>query len=66
VNTGLKGCGARADIKDVLTLFGNDPRLRGDSDPLQNLCGSDLATFIIGERGTRLCQLCCIKFGLIW
>jgi hypothetical protein len=66
VNTGLKGCGERADTKDVIDLYGDDPKLRGDSDPRQNLCGSGFNTLTLGKRVIGLCETCCVKLGLIW
>jgi len=56
--TKLKGCGKWADTNDVIDSLGRDLKLRGDSDPLQNVCGTDFSTFILGEHGIRLCQAC--------
>jgi hypothetical protein len=66
VHTRLKGCEKWADTKDYIHFSGRDPELLGDSDPSQNVCGTDFNTFILGERGIRLCQDCRVKIGLIW
>jgi len=52
--------------KDVIDFPGRNPRLRGDSYPPQNVCVTDFKTFTPGESGIRLCQICCVKHGLIW
>ncbi len=62
----IKGCGERADTKDAIDFSGHDPKLRGDSDPTQNVCGTGFDTFILGKRVIRLCKACCVKLGLIW
>jgi len=66
VNAGLKGCGKRADTMDVTHLRGYDPKLRGDSDPRENVCGSGFPTFYLGKDVIRLCQACRVKLGLTW
>jgi len=66
VNTGLQGCGQRADTMDVMHLRGHHPKLRGDSDPRENVCGSGFPTFFLGKDVIRLCQACRLKHGLIW
>jgi hypothetical protein len=66
MHTKRKGCGKLADTNDVIDFPGRPTKLRGDSDPLQNVCGTNINTFILGERGIRLCQDCRVKFGLIW
>jgi hypothetical protein len=66
VHTKLEGCGKRAGTKDVIDFPGRNPRLRGESNPLQNDCGTGFNTFILGERGIQLCEACLFKLGLIW
>ena len=39
VKTGLKGCGERADTQDVKHFPGQEPKVVGDSNPSQYVCG---------------------------
>ena len=66
VSNGLRGCGERGDTMDVIHLHGHNPKLRGESDPRENVCGSGFPTFFIGKDIIRLCQACRVKSGLIW
>ena len=62
----IKGCGTVGETEDVILFPGRDPERLGLSSPPYNECGKSFPTFILAQRGIRLCKNCRIKRGIEW